>query len=295
MTRTAVLARRLFDRFEPIHAVTYFAPESLEALGAAGYRGLGMSYFAGRSAPLGRVAPELVTALFHNFAESQVTRVLPDAWTYAPPAVALSVREQAAAAALRRYGVTDTATVGVAADLLATAAVAGDLGGHPMYAANRALPWPAEPVTKLWHATTLLREHRGDAHIAVLTAHGISGRESNVLHAAAGRVSTAFIMRSRAYDEAEWERCQRSLQRRGLLDAQGGPTASGRALKDRIEAGTDELALRIWDGLDDHQLETLFAVLTPLTRLVVAAGDVPSDTPMGLERHELSDDSAHLI
>jgi len=293
MTRTAVLARRLFDRFEPIHAVTYFAPEALDALSAAGYRGLGMGYFAGRSAPLGQVVPELVAALFHNFADRQVSRVLPDAWTYAPPAVALSIREQSAAAALRRYGMTDE-TARAAADIMADAAVAGEVGGYPMYAANLALPWPSDPVARLWHAVTLLREHRGDGHIAVLTACGISGRESNLLHAAAGRVSKAFIMRSRAYDETEWQRCHDKLARRGLLDAEGDLTPSGRALKDRIETDTDELALRIWDGLDDDRLETLFAVLTPLTRQVVAAGDVPSDTPMGLARHELSDDSAHL-
>lgn len=292
--RTPVLARRLFDRFEPVHAVTYFAPEALRALTAAGYRGLGMGYFAARSAPLGPVAPDVVTALFYNFAESQASRVLPDAWQYAPPAVALSVRESSAVAALRRYGLTDDHAARTAADLLAKVAASGDIGGRALYAANRSLRWPDEPLAKLWHAATLLREHRGDGHIAALIALGISGRESNVLQCAAGRVSKQFIMRSRMYDEQQWTLHQDNLTRRGLLDPSGHLTPAGEDLKQQVEDTTDALALGIWDVLDDAELETLFAALTPLTRQVTDGGDVPADTPMGLGRHELEDDSAHL-
>jgi hypothetical protein len=293
MSRSAALARRLFDRFEPIHAVTYFAPEARIALEAAGYQGVGMGYFAARSAPLGPVAPEVVTALFYNFADRQAARVLPDAWQYASPAVALAVRQESAAAALRRYGLDDQATQR-AADLLAKAAMTGELAGRGLYAANRALPWPSEPLAKLWHATTLLREHRGDGHISVLAGLGISGRESNVLQTASGRVSKEFLMRSRMYDEAEWNHHRDNLARRGLLDQSGTLTPDGRALKGRIEDATDALALSIWDALDDDELTALFATLTPLTRLVVAGGDVPTDTPMGMTRDELDDDSAHL-
>jgi hypothetical protein len=140
----------------------------------------------------------------------------------------------------------------------------------------------------------LLREHRGDGHVAVLTAEGVSGRECNVLHAAAGRVPAAMIKRSRDYDDAAWERHQDALRRRGLLDAAGELSADGTALKQRIEDTTDALALPILDGLDDAAVETLFRALTPITRKVVEAGDVPAGTPMGLSRDDLHDDSAHL-
>ena len=97
-------------------------------------------------------------------------------------------REESAAAALRRYGVVDDESVRAAAELATKAARGAPLDGRPLYAANVALDWPDEPVAKLWHAVTLLREQRGDGHVAVLAAAGVSGRESNVLHAAAGRV-----------------------------------------------------------------------------------------------------------
>lgn len=294
MGRSTVLARRLYDRFEPIHAVTYFAPEARAALESAGYHGVGMGYFAGRAAPLGPVPPEVVTALFYNFADAQAARVLPDAWRYAPPEAALQAREEGAVAALRRYGVTADDATRTAVDLLAKAATAGELGGRALYAANRALPWPTEPLAALWHATTLLREHRGDGHIAVLAAHGISGRESNVLQVASGRASREFIMRSRVYDDGQWKHHQDNLIRRGLLDDTGALTRAGTELKARIESTTDALALSIWDALDDQELQNLFAALTPLTRQVVAGGDIPVDTPMGSARHELDDDSAQL-
>ncbi len=149
-------------------------------------------------------------------------------------------------------------------------------------------------MAKLWHAVTLLREHRGDGHVAGWPPAEVSGRESNVLHAAAGRVPLQMIMRTRDYDDEQWRHYQQRLARRGLLDGEGELTDAGRALKQHIEDCTDRLALRALDPLDDDEVEALFRTLTPITRKVVAAGDVPAGTPMGLGRHDLDDDSAHL-
>jgi hypothetical protein len=293
-----LLARRLFDRFEPVHDVIYFTPEARSAVDGLGFRGFWMGYFATRSAPLGQVPTAVVTATFYNFSAARVDKALPAAWDIAAPSAVLAARLTAAAAALHRYGL-EAGGVATAADLLAKAAQHAPVSGRPLFAANAALPWPADPLKKLWHATTLLREHRGDGHVAALLTAGVSGRESNVLHCAAGGVPAEFIKRGRDYDEQEWQRCSRSLTARGLLDGDGGETdpaltTAGRDLKDRIEALTDRLALSAFDGLDDAELETLFTALTPLTRAVIAGGDVPAATPMGLRRHELDDDSAHL-
>lgn len=276
-----------------MHAVTYFAPEARAALDGLGYRGFWMGYFAARSAPLGPVPTEVVTAAFYNFAAHRVAKALPAAWDVAPPADALRVRAQSAVAALERYGVGHGDDVATAADLLAEAAHNATLDGRPLFAANAALPWPDEPLAKLWHATTLLREQRGDGHIAVLVSHGISGRESNVLHAAAGRVPKEMIMRSRDYDDEQWEVYRSRLAARGLFDGDE-LTDAGRELKQRIEDATDRLALPVLDALGDDEIETLFRALTPITRKVVAGGDVPVATPMGLSRDDLDDDSAHL-
>jgi hypothetical protein len=288
------LARRFFDRFEPVHALTYFAPEARAALDGLGFHGFWMGYFAARSAPFGIVPTETVTATFYNFAPERVAKALPAAWALASPADALRVRADSAVAALRRYGVTDD-EAWPAANLAAKAVRNAPLDGRPLFAANLALDWPQEPMAKLWHAVTLLREQRGDAHVAVLVALDVSGRQSNVLHALAGKVPKAFIMRSRDYDDDQWRRYAAQLQQRGLVDGAGELTDAGRGLKRRIEDTTDRLALSALDALDDDEVESLFEALTPITRKVVAGGDVPAKTPMGISRDDLHDGSAHLM
>jgi hypothetical protein len=285
MHRTAELARRLYDRFEPVHAVTYFAPEARAALDNLGYRGFWMGYFAARSAPLGQVAPEVVTAVFYNFAPGRVAKALPAAWEIAGPPLALRAREDSAVAALTRYGLKDDENVRTAARLAGAAARQAHLDGRPLFAANLALPWPTDSVAALWHATTLLREHRGDGHVAVLAAAGVSGRESTVLHCAATSVPADYMKRTRHYDDAEWRACEQSLIDRGLLGDNGSLTPAGREVKDNIETSTDTLALRAFDGLDDGEVEALSDALTPIARTVIANGDIPAVTPMSLRRN----------
>lgn len=275
--------------------MTYFAPEARAALDALGYRGFWMGYFAARSAPLGTVPREVVTSVFYNFAPERVAKALPAAWEIAGPQAALRARQESAVAALRRYGLGSDENVRVAAELAGKAARHAPLDARPLFAANLALPWPDDPLTALWHATTLLREQRGDGHVAVLAAAGISGRESNVLHAAAGNVARDYIARTRDYDEAAWRHHEQRLAERGLLADHGTLTAAGRELKDHIESSTDALSLSALDALSDDEVETLFRALSPITRAVVAAGDIPATTPMTLRRDELHDDSAHLV
>jgi hypothetical protein len=243
VNRHPELARRFFHRFEPVHAVTYFAPEARAALDGLGCRGFWMGYFAARSAPLGKVPAEVVTAVFYNFAPERVAKALSGAWAVTGPESALRARRESAAAVLRRYGIADEAAVRTAAELAGKAARHPGIDGRPLFAANRALSWPDDPVSALWHAVTLLREHRGDAHVAVLTAEGVSGRECNVLQVAAGKVPREYMMRARDYDEASWRAYESALAERGLLDDQGALTAAGAELKNHIEHTTDRRAL----------------------------------------------------
>lgn len=283
MDRQPSVARNVWRRLEPVHAVTYFSPEPLAALSDAGYRGFWMGYFAGRAAPLGPVGPDVVGALFYNFAPTRVARALPDAWGLAPPSAALEARRTGSVAALRRAlgADADGPAVEEAASLAARAARAASPDGRALFAANAGLDWPSEPLGVLWHAATLLREHRGDGHVALLTAARLSGRESNVFQAAAGNVSRAMLELARDYDDAEWSAVTARLAERGLVTPDGSLTHDGRTLKQDIEDRTDALALRAFDVLDDAEIERLLTALTPLAKAVVATGDIPAATPMG--------------
>ena len=172
-----VTARRLYRLVEPIHLVTYFSGEPTEALMALGLRNYWDGYFAGRAAPLGRVPAEVVHAIFYNFADGEVARHIPRVWDTATPEAALAAREQGSVAALRRIlgDLADAPGLARAADLATEAATSAPTEGRIMYAALRALPVPEEPVARLWHAATLLREHRGDGHTTALVAEGIGG------------------------------------------------------------------------------------------------------------------------
>lgn len=295
-TRTDA-ARELWKLLEPIHAVTYFSPEPLGALKQAGYRGFWMGYFAGRAAPLGTASPELVQALFHNFAPGHVARALPDAWSYAPPAVALDARLQGSAATLRRVlgERADAPEVARAAELATLAAVDAPLEGRALYAANRALPVPEDPLERLWHAATLLREHRGDGHVAALTVAGIGGREAHVLHALATGTPTEVYASARNLGPKEWDAILDGFRARGLLDDAGALSGAGRRLKVAVEQQTDDLAAPALKSLSDDELAELMAALRPVAAAVVAAGEIPTKSPMGLDLEGLASESGQLV
>lgn len=284
-------SRVLWRLIEPIHAVTYFAPEPISEFRKAGYRGFWMGYFAGRSAPLGPVGPEVVYALFYNFSFDRVAKALPDAWTFAPAHVALEARERGATAALRRQ-LGDLALdpcVARAADLLARAAEAAPPEGRPLFAANRALPEPVELITRLWHFATLLREHRGDGHVATLLSGGVTGRCSHVLQSLAIGMPKAVYVTARDFSDREWDDLLAELRTAGYVDTAGRLTGAGRALKQDLETRTDELAWRAYADLSPEDLNALADALRPITRAVVAAGDIPLDAPMGLNLREHAD------
>ncbi len=114
--------------------------------------------------------------------------------------------------------------------------------------------------------------------MAVLTAASISGRESNVLHVAANRVPREFISRTRALRRDEWRANEQRLSARGLLGDDGSLTEAGRTLKEQVESSTDALAVSALDALSDDEVEALFQAFTPITRAVVAGGDVAAVT-----------------
>jgi hypothetical protein len=277
-------ARRLWALAEPFHGLTYFAQESRDAAERAGLRGFWNSYFALRAAPLGAVGPEVVTAVFYNFAPSFVARRVPGVWDQVTPAAALEARLAGMDAAVRRVLGPDwpaSPEAAEAADLTATAAAAVDAPGRPLAAANAGVAVPDEPHLRLWQSLTTLREHRGDGHSVALVQREVDGVTAHVLAAAAGRSDRELLMRARGWDDAAWDDAVARLVERRWLD-EGELTAEGLAMVAAIEADTDRLALRPWQALGDASCDRLAQLLTPVRRAVVAAGDWPAGNPIGV-------------
>jgi hypothetical protein len=261
---------------EPLHSHLYFAPEHDERFGAIGLKPGRMSYFAGRAAPMGAVGAGVVTATFYNFAPSLVAHMIPRAWTLASPEQVLAARLDAARASLTRLlgGPAAVAAPEVAelAGLLRQACSALTPEGRPLYAGHADLPWPEEPLLELWHAATLLREHRGDGHIATLVRAGLSGLEALISHTATGRGFTEQAAKAtRGWSEEQWAAGRAALAARGLLD-DTGLTAEGEASRARIEAETDELGAAPWQHLGAERTARVTELGKGFARTLVGNG-----------------------
>ncbi|OPC78474.1 hypothetical protein B4N89_37415 [Embleya scabrispora] len=270
------IARRMFGLLEPICLVTFFADECNEELAALGHRTYWDGYFASRAAPLGRVPAQVVHAAFYSFAEGEAARHIPSAWETIPPEASLAARERGSAASLRRILGDETAgSPGLvrAADLATKAATSAPVGGRVMYAGMRSLAVPSDPVTRLWHSATMLREHRCDGHIAALVGARIGGTEAHLLDAAArGIHPPESFGRVHHLPKKLLTAIMSGLRERGLLDADGRLTDTGRETKQRVETLTDELAAPPYDALSPAELDELIAELEPITAKLVAAG-----------------------
>lgn len=272
---TESVARRLFELVEPVAVVTYLAAEPTEAVMAIGAGDAWDAYFAGRAAPLGRdVPPEVVHALFYSFAEGEVARHIPSVWEKVTPEAADRARREGSVAALRRIlgDLADGPHVARAAELLVTAGTSAPTEGRALHAAVRTLPLPTEPLARLWHGANLLREHRGDGHVAALVAAGIGGTEAHVLHALAAGMRPEAFGRIGHLPRARLDAVVDAMRARGLVGADGWLTDAGRQVKEGIETLTDELAAPAYDVLEPVELEQLVEDLEPLAAVLVAAG-----------------------
>ena len=278
MTHTEPVARRMFDLIEPIALVNFFADEPHEAMTALGFSTYWEGYFAGRSAPFGRVPAEVVDAAFYNFGPGEAARHIPQVWETTTPEVAHAARQRGCVAALVRIlgDLAASPDLSRAADLLTRAAVSAPVEGRVMYAALRALPIPDEPVAKLWHSANMLREHRGDGHVVALMAEQIDRTECHVLLALDSGVHPAETFgRIHHLPKPYLASVMAGLRERGLVDASGHFTEAGRATKDRIEAMTDALAEAPYAGLEVVEIDELVTVLGPITARLHAGLDTP--------------------
>jgi hypothetical protein len=268
------LAKKAHRTLEPLHAITYFAPEPGEEYAAAGLKGGMRQYFAVRSAPMGKVPVEVVIATFFNFAPYLVAQAIPSAWDDVTPEAMIAARYVGADRVYQRV---------LGADLLASeemaeaAALARDatsvLGveGRALYAGYAALPWPDQPHLQLFHATTLLREHRGDAHIGALVLARLDPVEALVTHLSVGQGMLYDMVRAtRGWNDEDWNAGLARCVERGLVNEDGSVTEAGQALRDRIEEQTNAVDAAPYLHLGAEQTERLRELTRPWSKALNA-------------------------
>lgn len=272
-----MIARRTWRTAEPIHGMIYFSPEAAAAYESLGLTGR-MGYFASRAAPMGAVPAEVVIATFYNFRPELVRDAIPEAWTRATPAAILEARVDSADRALRR-SVPDAIGSSDLAEAAALARRAAEvtcehLDGRPLFAGHASLPWPEESHLVLWHAQSLLREFRGDGHIAALVAAGLSGLEAAITHVATGEVPGAVMLATRDWPAGEWAAGVEGLQARGILEPSDELTLTevGSAQRQWIEDATDAASVVAYETLGEDGCSQLRALARPLSKAIVDGG-----------------------
>ncbi|WP_329140038.1 SCO6745 family protein [Streptomyces sp. NBC_00670] len=272
--------RRCHNVLNPLHSTHYFSPDLGRELAAVGVGDPAAAYLAARAAAMGAVGAGVVTAAFYNFRPGLVARHVPAVWEAASPAVVLAARVRAVDATLRRLLGEEVRTakeVAEAAELALRAAEACTPVARPLYAAHAGLPVPEEPHLALWHAATLLREHRGDGHLAVLLAAELDPVEALVSHTATGKgMAPKWALGTRGWKREDWEAAVGRLRGRGLLDGDGELTGAGVALRREIEVETDRLDRGPYEHLGAAGVGRLTELAGELAGRVLAAGAFPA-------------------
>jgi hypothetical protein len=270
----AALALKAHRTLEPLHAIAYFAPEPTERYAELGLKGQMRSYFPSRAAPLGRASLELVVATFFNFSPALVAKAIPAAWDVTTPEALIAARYAGTEAAYQRIlgdAVLTSDDLAEAASLAREATTVLDPVGRPLFAAYQALPWPEPVHLQLFHAQTLLREHRGDGHIAALLTAGEDALDALIGYCAHGIGATeAMIRATRGWTDEEWAGGIERARARGLItaDDQLTLTPAGLAERDLIEAQTNARAAAPYQHLGEERTNRLRDLARPWSKAI---------------------------
>lgn len=272
----------IWRMIEICHSFIYFADERISRYRELGLKGGWMGYFATRSAALGAVAPEVVTACFYNFKHSMVARSLPDAWIYTTPEKAYEARLEVADSALRRMLGDDVASAEMVevSETLVDMALHTSLAGRVLAAAHRALPLPDDPHLRMFWAATVLREYRGDAHNIALADTGIDGCSAHLIMQSLGLVPDEQ-REYRGWTDEEWQASADALFARGWLDEGGTATNEGRRARTDVEGRTESLCRDVLDHLSESKLLRTEQLMDALATRVNAGGGLSYPNAIG--------------
>ena len=266
-------ARQVRNITEPIAASVYFSPEAMK-----GYEDLGLDYFQGyfcsRGACLGKAPWSVICAAFAAFNPAIVQSSVDAGWAVTEPQPLLAARLAGAEAQLQRLLGEPGPQVARATELLLNMVDGADRSGRMLFSGLSLLPQPTSPWGAMWHAADLVREHRGDGHIASWIPH-LDSCEVTLLTELAWGLPPRSYSRTRGWADEDMDAGQERLQARGLLDGDQ-LTDAGRSLRASIERETDQTVRTVQERLGDD-LDELVGIMSPWAKAVVAAKAYPVD------------------
>lgn len=275
-------SRRLRDLAEPIAGSVYFAPEAFAAYQELGLSDYAQGYFCSRGACLGRPSGEVVTAAFGVFNPAIVHPAVEGGWSKTDPETILDARQRGATQALwRMLGGVDPAP---AVEILRRTMETQPAAGRPLFSGLRSLPFPEDPLAALWRACDLVREHRGDGHVAAWVGAGCDPVEISLLTELFWGLELGTYIYTRGWTQDDIEAGIERLENKGYIsDAQ--LTDDGRSYRRGIEAATDAMESGVVGALG-ADADELFTLLEPWTRAVLDAKGYPVDPAATMGRDE---------
>lgn len=282
-------ARRFARLIEPLTGQAIFAPESHEAYQALGFGGSprktgkvalpdGPAYFTSRASVMGQVPGEVVAATFGVFNPEVVVPCIDLGWSLTDAPTICAARDAGATGQLRRVLGEEPEGMARAADLLERMSDTLRPEGRALFAGVRSLDVPTDPIGRLWRHGDMLREYRGDSHIATWVAEGLDPIEIGLLTEAFLGIPLRSYIRSRAWSTEQLDAGVERLRSRGLLDVtedgNGTLTEAGLTLRSGIEDATDSQMGKAMDALGDD-VDELFSLLQPWGDAVIEAGGYP--------------------
>jgi hypothetical protein len=292
-------ARSLGGALEPVTGQVYFSPEchaAYEALGFgpspgsfAGVAGPEMSsYFCSRGSVMGQVPGEVIASAFGVFNPAVVVPAVAQGWAITDAASICEARTEGATGQLIRLLGESPEGLVAARDLLRRAVDPLRPEGKPLFAGQRSLPLPDHPLGEVWRLGDMLREYRGDAHVAAWTSAGFDATEIGLLTEPYWGLPMRTYVRTRSWSDADLDAAYERLEARGLVD-DGQLTDKGRAEREAVEVATDVQCQPIVDALGDD-LSSLVAVLLPWGAAIREGHGYPSLGP-----HDLADAVATAV
>jgi len=267
-------ARRLRNLVEPIAAGVYFAPEAHQR-----YEALGLNYFEGyfcsRGACLGNAPWSVICAAFGAFKPAAVQQAVTGGWSKTDAEHMLVARRDGATEQLERLLGEPGPEVKQATEILFSLTEGVDPSGRMLYSGLSVLPVPDTPMGRLWRAADLVREHRGDGHIAAWVSQTDSCEITVLTELTWGLKPGAYVF-TRGWSEEDVDAARTRLQARGLLDGEGQLTDAGREFRGNIERATDLAEREVIERLGNRAGE-LFSLLAPFSRTIVENGGYPVD------------------
>ena len=231
------------------------------------------AYVWGRAAPMGEPTSAVVVAAFGVFEPALLAAAYERGRSAVGREALLKARVDATAVSLRRVlGDIDGSP---AVTALRRGVEAADGTGRALFSGLRSLSWPDDPAAQLWRACNLLREHRGDSHLAASVSAGLDPVAMNILTELWLGMPLGPYTATRGWSESQIAASAKELEQRGLI-ASGALTAAGRHFRDDIEERTDAMEEKIVQAIGDD-FEALVAQLQGWSNRCIAAKTFTSD------------------